>query len=507
MKHLNDIVAEGILDMEDDALDKIVAKRWVDEHIKCDGKIQYLKNGTIKFGGDVVIKGFDGASIPDYITIANVNGDFKIEKCPNLTKLENLFVEYAEVKGEYVVANCPKLESLVGGPYKVGQNMSITSNPSLKTLEGCPMFVYDKVYVMKNGKRFKKEYIQSFITVKMDFDIFCGAEDDEANVVESEMINETLNEPHLLQLAKQLKEKPVLRGRNIGSNFNVIFGHHTDESRNKPGRNTRFEVPLDQLDSTNVKEYNRIDDKTDKAIRAVISKAGAMGLILCKSADDEYLFAFNHLKQYHLLSLNWGDKYQWHTPVGAREGWFTLDYTQIMNMIHNYASSCVIVTWGNEEWKQYLQKRIERSNARDGMIENTPEQNEKIARENRNRYKAMAAKIRAERKDDEFQKLDQEVEDTVNAVLKVCQEARRNPDKWKPYVITILNQLIYGNYHSNQNGVLWLYDNFIREYISVKKGEASISIYGYGTDLQSRVERLREKIQQVNSYMARHNML
>lgn len=511
MKHLNDIVAEGILDMEDDALDKIVAKQWVEEHIKCDGKIQYLKNGSIKFGGDVIIKGFDGDSIPNYITIANVNGDFKIEKCPNLTKLENLFVEYAEVKGEYVVANCPKLESLVGGPYKVGQNMSITSNPSLKTLEGCPMFVYDKVYVMKNGKRFKKEYIQSFITVKMDFDIFCGAEDEEATIVESEMVNEAMNEPHLLQLAKQLKEKPVLRGRNNGSNFNVIFGHHTGESRNKPGRNTRFEVPLDQLDSTNVKEYNRIDDKADKAIRAVISKTGAMGLVLCKSVDDEYLFAFNHLKQYHLLSLNWGNKYQWHTPVGAREGWFALDYTQVMNMIHNYASSCVIVTWSDEEWKQYIQKRSERTAARNGMIENTPEQNVKIAQENRKRYKAMVAIIRAERKDDEFQKLDQEVEDIVNAVLKVCREARRNPDKWKPYVITDLNQLIYGDYHSNQNGVLSLYDKFIREYMNVKKGEASLSIYGYGTpygtDLQSRVERLREKIQYVKSYMAQHNML
>lgn len=515
MKHLQNIISESILDIENnfDNVDKLIIKRWVEEHVKCNGNIQYLKNGSIKFGGDVIIKGFDGDSIPNYITIANVNGDFKIEKCPNLIKLENLFAEYAEVKGEYVVANCPKLESLIGGPYKVGQNMSITSNPSLKSLEGCPMFVYDKVYIMKNGKHFKKEYIKSFITIKLEQDIFCGFDDEEANVVESETINEALNEPHLLQLAKQLKEKPVLRGHNIGSNFNAIFGHHTGESRNKPGRNTRFEVPLDQLDSSNVKEYNKIDDKVDKAIRSVISKSGAMGMVLCKNFDGEYIFAFNHHKQYHLLSLNWGNKYQWHTPVGAREGWFALDYTQVMNMIHQYADSCVIVTWGNEEWNEYIRKRSNRSTARQGMIENTPEQNEKIAQENRNRYKAMANKIRAERKSNEFNELDQEVENIVNDVLKICREARRNPDKWKSYEISELNKMIYGEYQSNfsngklyvlsLDGVLVLYNKFINEYATVQKGE--LPRYDIG-GLQSKVDQLKKTIREVRDYMARHNM-
>ena len=127
----------------------------------------------------------------------------------------------------------------------------------------------------------------------------------------------------------------------------------------------------------------------------------------------------------------------------------------------------------------------------------------------------MVAKIRAERKDDEFQKLDQEVEDIVNAVLKVCREARRDPDKWKPYDITDLNRLIYGEYHSNysngrvnvtsQDGVLSLYDKFVRDYMSVKKGETSR--YSYSTDLQNMVDQIRRRIETVRSYMAHRNML
>ena len=208
MKHINNAIVESLLDDTDELVSKIdshLLKDWVEKYVKCSGKVQYLKNGSVKFGGDVLIKGFDGESFPHFFKVASVNGDFKIEKCLNLKNIEGLFIDYVTIKGEYVVANCPKLESLVGGPFAVEHNMSITSNPSLKSLEGCPVSVWRKVYVMKNGKKFNKEYIKSFISIKLDFDIFCSSEDEEANIVESEVVNEALNEPHLLQLAKQLK--------------------------------------------------------------------------------------------------------------------------------------------------------------------------------------------------------------------------------------------------------------------------------------------------------------
>lgn len=506
MEHLQNVIQESLFDDMDTVMSKVDSKlerEWVEKYVKCNGNIQYLKNRTIKFGGDVLIKGFDGEVFPHHFKIANVNGDFKIEKCPNLKSIENLFVEYAGVKGEYVVANCPKLESLIGGPFKVGQNMSITSNSSLKTLDGCPMFVHNKVYVMKNGKRFNKEYIKSFITVKFDDEIFCGMEDEEANVVEGKLINEALNEPHLLQLAKQLKEKPVIQ--NNKSNFNTIFGHY-----NKMFKNTKFEVPLDQLDSSNVKEYNKIDDKTDKAIRSIISKSGVMGMILCKNMDDEYIFAINHNKQYHILNLDWGNNHRWYAPVKVE--WIAMDYSQIMSMIHQYVDSCVIVSWGNEEWASYMKKINERSKLRNGLITNTPEQNEEIAKANRSRYKALANKIRAERKDEEFNKIDDAVEDIVNKVLKISREARRNLGKWKDYEISQLNEMIYGEYQSNYSsgkvyvtreaGVLSLYNSFITEYTKVKNGE-DIS---RGDWLSFKVDQLKTRINEVQKYMSRHNM-
>jgi hypothetical protein len=275
-------------------------------------------------------------------------------------------------------------------------------------------------------------------------------------------------------------------------------------------KNTRFEVPLDQLDSSNVKEYNKIDDKADKAIRSIISKSGAMGMVLCKNFDDEYIFAINHHKKYHILNLDWGNDHRWYLPVKAE--WVPMEYSQIMSMIHQYADSCVIVSWGNEEWTSYMKKIGERSKLRDGMITNTPEQNEKIANQNRIRYKALASKIRAERKDEEFNKIDDEVDKIVNKVLAVSREARRNPGKWKNYEISQLNEMIYGEYQSDYSkgrlhvireaGVLSLYNSFIAEYTTVKKGEDP----GGGSWLASKMEQLKRRINDVQEYISRHNM-
>ena len=513
MKHINNVIIESLLDDTDELVSKIdshLLKDWVEKYVKCSGKVQYLKNGSVKFGGDVLIKGFDGESFPHFFKVASVNGDFKIEKCPNLKNIEGLFIDYVTIKGEYVVANCPKLESLVGGPFAVEHNMSITSNPSLKSLEGCPVSVWRKVYVMKNGKKFNKEYIKSFISIKLDFDIFCSSEEEEANIVESEVVNEALNEPHLLQLAKQLKEKPVVSG---ASNFNKIFGHYnTGLKHHTVDRQVRFEVPLDQLDSSNVKEYDTIDDKTDKAIRSIISKTGAMGMILCKNVDNEYIFVVNHRKQYHILNLDWGSSARWYAP--QQDEWVMMEYSQIMSLIHQYASSCVVVSWGIQEWNEYLKKKSGRRTAREGMIFNTPEQNEKISRENLDRYKAMANKIQVDKKNAEFDKIDQEVEDLVNKVLKISREARRNPNKWKNYEITVLNEMIYGEYQTDYSkgrlniireaGVLSLYNSFISNYNDVQRGESSPS---HGERwMDSSVGRLKKRIQDVKDYMSRHNM-
>jgi hypothetical protein len=124
----------------------------------------------------------------------------------------------------------------------------------------------------------------------------------------------------------------------------------------------------------------------------------------------------------------------------------------------------------------------------------------------------MANKIRAERKDDEFNKIDDEVNEIVNKALAVSREARRNVGKWKNYEITILNEMIYGEYQSNYSkghvsvireaGVLSLYNSFITEYTNVKNAEESSRVDW----LSSKVNQLKKRIKDVHEYMSRHNM-
>ena len=129
MKHINDILKESLLDDDiETSTEKSLVKIWVEKNVKCDGKIMFLNAGTVKFTGDVLIKGFEGELFPENFIVSEVNGDFKIEKCPNLKNINGLFKNYTDVKGSYVISNCPKLESVAGGPMTVKGTLSFSGN-------------------------------------------------------------------------------------------------------------------------------------------------------------------------------------------------------------------------------------------------------------------------------------------------------------------------------------------------------------------------------------------
>lgn len=467
MKHIFNTIQESLMDDEDEIFASAgsnLIRDWFSAHAKGAYKIRILKNGNIKVTGDMVIKGFPEQNIPSNIHIEDVNGSLKIEKCPNLINIEDLFVEYTTVKGDFSISNCPKLTSLKGCPFTVKGNAYIVGNSSLKSLDGMPQFIYNEVYVMKNGKKFSEQVIASYVSIPDR--IVCSEES------ETPVINEAMNEPHLLKLAQQLKNSTI--GGNKYS-FRDIFGPGNDWWH-KPikGGVMNVDVAFDEIDSTNVTVYRHSTDAdAQKAIRRIISKDN-FGLILFTDYSGEYMFCVTSSKQYRILSDNYNTY-----DTKAKSMWVGLSYSSIMDKMGS-AWGVVIIEWKHSEigGGHLSSKRNVRKTSREGMILNTPEQNEELARSNFERYKKMAAQIRAQ-KDESFIKVDQAVENIIKKVLDVSKDAKAHPQKYSSYRISGVLQMIYGDSHwvgysrsnktgvTGEDGLLKMYANYTSAYMNV----------------------------------------
>ena len=451
MKHISDILKESLLDDDlESAVDNQMLGEWMKENLSGQYKVTLLKDGTLKFRGEVMIKNYNGEAFPSNFVISFMQGDFKIEKCPNLKNIHGLFKPYTDVDGDYVISNCPKLESVDGGPMTVKGTLSFTSNSSLKSLEGMPQFVYETIYIMKNGKKFAPKYIESLTHIPKR--IVCSLEEE----LNESIVNEALNEPHLLELVKQLKAN----GKNVKS-----FLGDTN-------------VQLDQLDSSNVKEYTKIDGKATKAAGEIVraTTAETSGFIILVDWEGNYLCLINNLKKCTPIKQG----YRPYNYYRFSEKGEMMKYTDIMNAINMDAHSLIVVKWGFEERNVVYKLRSDRSTARDGMIFNTPEQNEEIAKGNVERYKKLAAQMKAQ-KDKNFEAIDAAVEEIVMEVLKMSQEAKRNPNKYESYQIRHLNEMIYGEEHytgynsrtkkstMGEDGLLKLYTEYTTTYADILK--------------------------------------
>ena len=89
--------------------------------------------------------------------------------------------------------------------------------------------------------------------------------------------------------------------------------------------------------------------------------------------------------------------------------------------------------------------------------------------------------ITTEFKDKEFEEIDAAVEQVVMDALKISQQAKRNPEKYRPYQVRLLNEKIYGEEHytgynartgkstMGDNGLLLAYTRYTESYMDVAK--------------------------------------
>lgn len=472
MRNLFESILDDFENLEK-SQDKELIGEWFKENVKGKYKIVVLKNNTVKVWGDILIKDYKEDNFP--YTISFMSGNISIEKCPNITSINGLFTDLMTVEGSLIINNCPKLTSLEGCPMIVHGTLSLTGNSSLKSLEGAPEIVHGTTYVMKNGKRFSKEQIEKY--VKMPRRIVCSIEDED--VLVEGLVNEALNEPHLLELVDRMKAC----GMDVRTKlFNWI------------------EIEWDTIDSSNVTEYDKIDNKVLTICRNILSGRGDRGIILLRNPRDEYQYIISYRKD--ILAIRDYSQDRW-----SRGMWIDTTTTELIEYIKK-ADSIVVITLDSDAMRRRNQKRISRGEARLGMVKNTPEYYEEVARENRERYKKILAQNRVNGSDKEFEKIDKEIDDILTKVMQMTRDLRKN---FKPnnagtnYHFDIskieeLNRQIYdqrqwnhsksGGYYSGEHGLLVLYNYYTTCTLRVKNSGDTY----YEREARKYKEQLLQKI-------------
>lgn len=431
MRTIYELIKESIFDDPDTQISRVINDTWFKQNATGNFKIKNKKSiiGP-EIVGDIIIDGYDDEYIP--VNVSKVNGSVYILNCPNLKSIENFFKYCLGLdKGGLYIENCPSLESLKGCPVYT-MNFSCIGNKKIKSLEGAPENVFGNCYIMKNGKKFTEEQIKAVI--KSTNRIDCGSMEEEAN------INESLIEPNLLKLSQFLKDKD-LKFKDIGiENFR-----------------------LDKITSKNVKTYfyPYIDEAVIKLCRSIIS-GKTSGFIIVKDNNNYDCFINMYKNMYTVTKYGISLKKDVQSTV----------------LIDRCKNAGEVVIFFSDTDIQTSDIRYKRIKDREGVIYNTPEQNREIARNNVERYKKIASKIRAER-NNEYEKIDERVENIILRVLKATQDSHRNPDKYDLYDISDLNYRIYSTVKYNNgkrygsDGILNLYDNYTKTFLIIRQGKAS----------------------------------
>lgn len=492
MKNIYDYIKESILD-DFDVLDKktsgVVVNAWFEENAKGNYKIKNDKKRGVIIKGDVIIKGFDGSEFPG-LNICEFNGDLIIEKCPNLISTKGLFKDWIyDIKGDLIINNCPKLSKLENMPCKIEGDFQLVGNSSLKSLEGAPEMVFGKFMAMKNGKKFSQEYVKSIIKFIDDYCIYCSDEDIEANVNEGEELNEAMNNPYLLLLAQQLKERQ-LKFKNVFNRFGSTY-------------------MWDKVDSSDIKKfewrYKKPEAKYLTAAREIISDKRS-GYIFVYKYDDHNKLHFTKIisssKQVYNLDNNY-------------DRWEAEKSTDIIDMIsgnygYNNTDGMIILYYSKELSPSDL--RQSRFDAKKGIVTNDPEYYREVARNNIERYKKIVAQNKANRGSRDVENVQKIVNEFLQKVMQASNNVMKDPIKYSDriFYLETLNEYAYNKMQYGKNGsigrdgVLVLFNRYMDLWTRAASGK-EVYISGgadkVGERLKSIEDQINKEISSARSYL------
>ena len=488
-------LSEGILDdievtmaQGDQFIDIQYFEKWSE---KCRNKAYWrpTKKGWV-LQGDFIINNLKDKTYSGPM-IKTVKGNIYIMNS-EIETLEGLFFDNAVIEGSLTIQNCKNLISLKGCPAEV-QTLTIMECSKLKSLENGPV-VLRNLYAMKNGKKFKEEDLRNQITVNKN--IFCSQVNDEDIILEG-MINESLRNPHLIRLAKQLKEpkyridkdwtlEMVLRDRNLY---------------------------LDKLDSDSFKEYDGSDPRALTLARKAM--ANDLIIILCMNDKGRYTYLIHG---HSVTNIDFNENDRW---AGRMPRWGSDTSVHNLENIIKKSDTVIIIDYNGEErnWKLKNQRMDARKGAlalNRGEERSSDEIDAKyiryyqgIANENRERYKKLVAIIKAQRNltgfTASFEKLKKRIDNVMERYTQLMVTMLKYPEKYSSWDIDYVTSKIKSHYTSAKarstvsTGLLVLLDRYMHIYIESRKGDINVAVADsklkeLESEIESTLDQLENKI-------------
>ena len=462
MKNLIDtIIDEGLLDDIEKSMtagDKLAAedmfKPWaVSEKFKiARHKGGYSLKGDFKMQWDEDV--YTGPKITDVV------GNFTIANT-KLTSLEGIFTPDAEISGTFTVEDNPNLITLIGCPIQVN-SFTVAGNKRLMNIDYSPV-VLNNAYISKNGRKMNKEKLSQTMNVYKN--IFCSVKPEEI-ITEAIAIYEAFKAPQLKVLADAIKRVSKDVSRESRFTFNNIM-----------------DIEWDKVDASQVTEMDPQDKSCATELRAYCSaKKQGIVIMLNKAGEALRIVIGKRVLPVHPSVMGYGSK-----KLEKYSRAYDLNTTEIVDLLfdphrseESKVDSVLFVHIPLGSHNSLYQKRAERVRARIGAIamergrERTGEydatskvgynyggidtQNiryyQKIADENRERYKKLITQLKAKRAamSSTFMALKTRLDNAFNRYTNLLVKILQNPNKYQGYDVDWLNDKFQNTYTSRHNG-------------------------------------------------------
>ena len=321
--------------------------------------------------------------------------------------------------------------------------------------------------------------------------------------IDNEILCESLNDPKLIELAKDLKKAADKNSWNDFS-FAGIFG--------------RQYVPWDKIKESDWKEITDVK-KAQREIGKIVTSSDrnidALAIIKHKDKIRFLITHFNCWDLYHFQQY-WGrDKdgeYKELSKVGPKVmNWLTKqsDKKDLMGE----GDTCYILDLS--KYKQEINKlKSQRIDAKDGLVlQGDSEYYSKIAKENVERYKKIIAQNKAN-KSINSDTYCERVNELVNKALEVSTEIYKGGAKYADleYEIAHVIESIYRTktYTSKgptgTNGVLVLFNNYLKTSMSIVKNggynHERSSLESTKKELEKQLDDLENRISKIEDSMS-----
>ena len=435
------IIDESILDDIDDILadgDKQVDLKMVEKWSAPSRKKAYYskqKKGFVMVG-DYLIDDIDDTRY--YGTpIKRLTGTLAISGCA-IESLEGLFTPDCEIDGTFTIEDCPNLVSLKGCPLSC-KTLTISGCKKLKNIDKTPV-VSGNVYLSDNGKRFKEEKLRENPNFYCGKKVFCSTLFDNENLINEgqfEFVCEAFKAPQLKVLAAALN---AIKDPNAKTDIRKFMAN----------------VELDKIKSSQVTEYDLpVDLKVALPMVKQYTTGKRSGFFFTMDKEGNVLNVFKG-KNYLRIKDRYGKIDNWTSFIDTSAG--------NIEVLISSASTLVIVdvngmevTWRihnareeNRKGAIAIMRGTERTGKETGSYWDDRENKidakqvryyQQIANENRDRYKQMIAKMKAERalKANNFEKYKTQIDNLFQRYTALLSKILKDPKKYSSYDVEFLN--------------------------------------------------------------------